>query len=77
MSAAAPKKNETSKRRSSEALHGYVHKFRLESHDGAHLEVAPHAVSDAVHGGWLFSKFVVAALVLSGLLAVAAGTIGN
>lgn len=64
------------KRKSSEVLDGYIHKFRLERYDGALLEIPPYATNRA-EANWLYVKFVAAALIFSGLLVLGAGAIGG
>lgn len=64
------------KRKSSEVLDGYIHKFRLERYDGALVEISPHA-TNRTEANWLYAKFAAAALLFGGLLVLGAGTIGS
>jgi hypothetical protein len=52
-------------------IDGYVHKFRLDSHESVAIVQLP-AVGKSVHGGWVLAKFIVSTLVLSALLSAVA-----
>jgi hypothetical protein len=56
-------------------IDGYVHKFRLDAHDGA-VNIQLPVIGKSVHGGWVLTKFVASALVLSAVLVAAARTFG-
>lgn len=52
-------------------IEGYIHKFRLDSHESVAIVHLPTA-GKSVHGGWVLTKFIVSTLVLSALLSAVA-----
>jgi hypothetical protein len=55
-------------------IEGYIHKFRLDSHESVAIVQLPAGKS--VHGGWVLTKFAVSTLVLSALLSAVAWAFG-